>query len=242
MAAGAQSDAVVDLTAAANMARATTEGVTAPKSACAHMRPCMVIAAIFAIVASAPSHAAGGPVGIDRQWNRDTSGIWSDHYQKGLEVGAIAVEIGGALALGNERRLGHAFWQSIDSTAIASAGAMLLKSSFSRARPDDGVGPDRWFQGSCCKSFPSGEVTLQAAFVTPLILQYRSDHRWIWALEALPLYDGIARLKAQKHWQTDVLAGWALGTASGVWASRRGTPLSVRLLPSGLTIGFARRY
>jgi len=56
--------------------------------------------------------------------------------------------------------------------------------------------------------------------VTPIILDNREQHPWIWVLEALPLYDSIARMKSQDHWQTDVIAGWALGTAVGYWASR----------------------
>ena len=62
-------------------------------------------------------------------------------------------------------------------------------------------------QGRCCDSFPSGEVTLQASFVTPFIANYARDYPWVWALEALPAYDALARLKTQEHWQTDVIAG-----------------------------------
>jgi undecaprenyl-diphosphatase len=64
----------------------------------------------------------------------------------------------------------------------------------------------------------------------------------VWALEALPLYDSIARLKSQAHWQTDVIAGWALGSAVGYWASRRAVPLSVEILPGSLTVGFQKRF
>jgi len=41
------------------------------------------------------------------------------------------------------------------------------------------------FKGGCCQSFPSGEVTLQAAFVTPLTVNYYKQDPWIWALAAL---------------------------------------------------------
>ena len=85
-------------------------------------------------------------------------------------------------------------------------------------------------------------MTLQASFVTPIILRYAHDDPWIWALEALPVYDGLARLKHQDHWQSDVLAGWALGTATGYWASRREIPVSVQILPHGLTVGIWRSY
>jgi undecaprenyl-diphosphatase len=86
-------------------------------------------------------------------------------------------------------------------------------------------------------------VTLQAAFVTPIILDEtaRGDP-WIWALELLPVYDGIGRLKQQAHWQTDVLAGWALGTGVGYWSAHRDTPLSVEILPRGFSVGLQKRF
>lgn len=180
--------------------------------------------------------------GFDHEWALDDHGIWSRKAQVGLEFGVIATEIAGGLWLGNDDELGHTFWQSIDSTAISAVSAELLKLSFSRARPDQGNDPHRWFKGRCCDSFPSGEVTLQASFVTPFIAQYGRDHPWVWAMEALPLYDAIARLKSQEHWQSDVIAGWALGTAVGYWASTRKVPLSVEILPHGLTVGFQKRF
>lgn len=186
------------------------------------------------------ARAGGGPLGIDHEWRLDQSGIWARNYQRDLEYGAIAVEVGGALWLGNDSRLGHVFWQSLDSTALSAIAATGLKMGFSRARPSQGGNPDLWFQGHGYESFPSGEVTLQASLVTPFIVSFHRDHPWVWALELLPLYDSLARLKSQEHWQTDVLAGWALGTGIGYWSSTFSTPLSVRLLPHGLSIGLHR--
>jgi membrane-associated phospholipid phosphatase len=197
---------------------------------------------LFLWILPTVANAAGGPLGIDHEWTFDEQGIWANRYQKGLEVGVIAVEVGGAIWLGNENRLGHTLWQSVDSTVVAGLAAQVLKRAFGRARPDDGRGPNSWFQGRCCISFPSGEVTLQASFVTPIILDNHERHPWIWVLEALPLYDSIARMKSQDHWQTDVIAGWALGTAVGYWASHRQVPLSVQVLPHGLTVGMAKRF
>jgi PAP2 superfamily len=187
-------------------------------------------------------YAGGGPLGIDSELSLDTSGIWARKYQTGIENGVIAVEVAGALWFGNDDKLGHTFWQDIDSTTLSAVAAQLLKYGFSRARPDQGNNPNAWFKGSCCQSFPSGEVTLQAAFVTPLIVNYYKQEPWIWALEALPVYDAIARLKSQAHWQTDVIAGGLLGTGFGYWATTRNTPLSVQILPRGVTIGFNKRF
>lgn len=189
-----------------------------------------------------PALAGGGPLGIDHEWSYSNRGIWSSGYESALELGAIAVEAGGALWLGNDDELGHTLWQSIDASAVSGVSAEVLKYAFSRQRPNQGGNPDKWFQGSCCDSFPSGQVTLQASFVTPIILHYAANDPWIWALEALPLYDGVARLKHQEHWQSDVIAGWLLGSGAGYWAEHRQIPLSVEILPRGLSIGLSKRF
>ena len=200
--------------------------------------------ALFGLTLLCPpcSYAGGGPLGIDSELTLDQSGIWARKYQTGLQDGVIAVEAVGALWLGNDDHMGHTFWQSIDATTLSAVAAQLLKYGFSRARPYQGNDPNAFFKGHCCQSFPSGEVTLQASFVTPLIVNYAKQDPWVWGLEALPVYDAIARLKSQAHWQTDVIAGGLLGTAFGYWATTRAVPLSVQLLPGGLSVGFSKRF
>ena len=180
--------------------------------------------------------------GFDHELPLDQSGIWARKYQTGLENGVIAVEVAGALWFGDDNKLGHSFWQSIDATTISGIGAVILKRAVGRARPNQGGDPNQWFKGSCCNSFPSGEVTLQASFVTPLIANYARENPWVWALEALPVYDAIARMKSQAHWQSDVIAGWVLGSAVGYWSTTRTTPLTVQILPKGLSVGFYKRF
>ena len=148
------------------------------------MRRVALFLALLLVGADECAHADGGPLGIDHAWALDQSGIWARHYQTALQFSVIGVEVGGALWLGNDDRLGHTFWQTIDSSVVTGIASEALKLTFSRARPDQGNDPDKWFQGHCCESFPSGEVTLQASFVTPLIVNYRKDTPWIWALEA----------------------------------------------------------
>jgi hypothetical protein len=188
------------------------------------------------------THAGSGPLGIDHELALDQNGIWARQYQTGLENGVIALEVAGSLWFGNDNELGHTFWQTIDSSAISGIGATVLKYAFSRARPYQGNDPNAWFKGSGHQGFPSGEVTLQASFVTPFIANYGRQDPWIWALEVLPVYDAFARLKSQAHWQTDVIAGWALGTGVGYWSTTRSIPLSVQLLPGGLSVGFSKRF
>jgi hypothetical protein len=184
----------------------------------------------------------GAIAGIDQELSLDENGIWARKYQTSLEYGVIAVEIGGALWFGNDNELGHTMWQTLDSSLISGIAADILKVTVSRARPNQGGNPNEWFRGSCCESFPSGEVTLQASFVTPFIANYYKENPWIWGLEVLPVYDALARLKSQAHWQTDVIAGWALGTGVGYWTATWKTPLTVRILPGGLSVGLSKRF
>jgi hypothetical protein len=147
------------------------------------LRWCSVLC-VALFLGAGSAHAGDGLLGIDHEWHYDNSGIWARKYQTDLEFAVIATEGVGALWLGNDDALGHEFWQSIDSTVVSGAAAQVLKYAFSRARPYQGNRADSWFQGRCCQSFPSGEVTLQASFVTPIILgEAARGHPWIWALD-----------------------------------------------------------
>jgi len=207
-----------------------TNRLTSSKAAC---KPLLLVLLLVSNFARA---------GFDHELALDQSGIWSRQVQTGLEVGVIAVEVAGSLWFGNDNELGHTFWQTMDASAISGVGAVILKRGFSRARPSQGGNPNQWFKGGCCESFPSGEVTLQASFVTPFIANYAREHPWVWSLEALPVYDGIARMKSQAHWQSDVIAGWLLGSAVGYWTTTRETPFSVQILPRGASVGFYKRF
>jgi undecaprenyl-diphosphatase len=196
----------------------------------------------FILILVSPAAYGGGLFGIDHELPLDQNGIWGRSYQTGIEYGAIAAEVAGSLWLGNDNELGHTFWQTIDASTISGLAATVLKNTIGRPRPYQDDNPNAWFKGGSYQSFPSGEVTLQASFVTPFIVNYARQNPWVWSLEALPIYDAIARLKSQAHWQTDVIAGWALGTGIGYWSTTRATPLSVQILPGGLSIGFSKRF
>ena len=90
----------------------------------------------------------------------------------------------------------------------------MLKPIFSRSRPNQSPDPDLWLKGHGHNSFPSGEVGLVTGAVTPSVLAQGPEHPAVYALELLPLYDAVARVKSHAHWQSDVLASYALGTAS----------------------------
>ncbi len=180
--------------------------------------------------------------GIDHRVTFDESGIWNRNVQKAV-VGTLVVgEVAGALWEGGETELGRTFWQAIDASAIGSLSAEAMKHVFTRARPAQTDDPNRWFQGGGHYSFPSGEITTVTAIVTPFMLEYGSRYPMTYALAALPVYDGIARVKSQAHWQTDVLASWALGIGTAYYANSREHPLILGVLPHGFEVGIRRSW
>src|SRR6185437_2681689 len=185
--------------------------------------------------------AGGGPLGIDSRLSYDNSGIWARSNQDALIDSMVALVGVGALWEGGDDRLGKTFWQSVDAGVFSGVAATALKYVFSRERPSQTSDPNRWFTGHG-QSFPSGEVTTTSSLVTPFVLEYGRDHPAVYALELLPIYDGIARLKARGHWQTDVLAGFALGTAAAYFLHRPGTPIILSVLPHGFEIGFRKEF
>jgi undecaprenyl-diphosphatase len=200
-------------------------------------------AALLLLLGAAPACRAG----IDRELEYDNSGIWKRSYQQVVEYGLIAAEIGGALWEGGDTRLGRTFWTSIDASVAAGLVAQVMKVSFSRVRPRDSGpppgNPDLWFQGGGNQSFPSGEVTAVSSIITPFVLEYGHEHPGVYALELLPIYDAIGRMKQQAHWQTDVLAAYALGTGTA-WLIHRSpnSPFILKVMPHSIYVGISKRF
>src|SRR5579862_7253295 len=188
--------------------------------------------------------AGDGLFGIDSELSYDNKGIWKRNYQQLLEYGLIAGEVGVGVWEGGETRFGHTVWQSIDASAASGLLALGLKYAFSRVRPGASNGdPNLWFKGHGNQSFPSGEVTEVSSIVTPFVLEYGPQRPLTYALELLPVYDGIARMKVQAHWQSDVIAGFALGTGFGwLMHSHQGTPFVLSVLPHGFYVGLKKSF
>lgn len=201
---------------------------------------CAVLAAA-ALLAGVPVKA-GGFLGIDHRWGYDNAGIWARGNQTALLYSMVGAEVACGLWEGGEDRVGNTCWRAIDSSIIASVSAQVLKYAFTRPRPIQQNDPNRWFQGGSYQSFPSGDVATVSSIVSPFIFQYRSDQPAVWLLELLPLYDGLARMKVQAHWETDVLFGWLIGTASGYYAYQRNSPLVLGVMPHGITVGLKREF
>ena len=207
----------------------------------------MRFVAIFLVLVGASffsctSQAGGGPLLIDYPVSYDDSGIWNRSDQQLLMNATILTVVGGSFLLGDQDKLGDTFWRSLDSMALSAVVAQGGKLVFQRKRPSQTDDPNEFFKGTQYESFPSGEVSAIAGAVTPFVVQYGREHPAVYALEVLPLYDAIARVKTHGHWQSDVVAGWGIGTAAGIWAARRDSPLIVSWLPGGVQVGFVHRF
>ncbi|MBW8851390.1 MAG: phosphatase PAP2 family protein [Xanthomonadales bacterium] len=204
----------------------------------------LVVAACLCGLSVLHAAHAGGPLGIDHTVAYDDSGIWNRNVQKGVAAGVALTTVGGALFVDGDTRLGRTFDQSFDAMVLTAGATTAMKLAFSRKRPSQTNDPNDFFQGGGAQSFPSGEVAEMASVVTPFILEYRHDHPAVYALALLPAYDAVARVKTHGHWQSDVLAGAAVGVALGVYAHHRATPIFLGLTPDGggPMIGYARAF
>lgn len=200
------------------------------------LRSCAAAAVLGASMAQAL--AGGGPLGIDTVVGGDATGIWKRKNQVLLQDLTPLVVLGSALWEGDDTRFGHTSWQSVDSLVIGTVTAAGLKLAFGRSRPSQTSDPNQWFKGVKHNSFPSGEVMEITTAVTPYVLEYGADHPAVWALELLPIYDSVARVKSHAHWQSDVLASFAIGSGIGYYTHYRQSSLSVGILPRGLTVGW----
>jgi undecaprenyl-diphosphatase len=201
-----------------------------------------LLAAMALLPICTSASAGGGPFSIDHELSYDNSGIWKRSNQAAFLDLLIVGELAGGIWEGGDTRLGRTFWQAIDSSALAGISAQGLKYAFTRERPSQGDNPNAWFKGGSYQSFPSGEVAAVSAIVQPFVFEYSKDHPAVYALELLPIYDGIARMKVQAHWQSDVLAGFALGGATAYYAHNRESPFILGILPHGFSIGFQKQF
>jgi membrane-associated phospholipid phosphatase len=184
----------------------------------------------------------GGILGLDRCDEFEGTGIFSRSNQKRLNAVVITGTLGLALWDGTESVQGRTAWKALDSMATAAVATEVMKNVFQRPRPAQSSDPDLWRQGRGNKSFPSGETAMMAAFVTPIIMDYRQETPAVWALAVLPIYMGQARLASQAHWLSDVLVGAGVGVATGYLADQRASPLILAPTKDGVFIGIRSRF
>ena len=131
-------------------------------------------------------------------------------------AGTSAVTYAAGLAFGNDevRVVGRLM---ITSLATASITTEILKYAMGRSRPYTGESQwdFRWFEkGDDRHSFPSGHTT--AAFAMSTVLAESIDKPWARvAFYGMATLTGVARVRNNQHWASDVLGGALIGIASG---------------------------
>lgn len=131
-------------------------------------------------------------------------------FEPGKLAGGAAAMLGGSLATLAVGKLAH-------QDSVADLGSELLraqvlngvlthavKKTAQRTRPD----------GSSRLSFPSGHTS--GSFAAATVLQRRFGWRAGVPAFAFASYVGVSRLSENKHYLSDVVAGAALGIASGL--------------------------
>jgi membrane-associated phospholipid phosphatase len=204
-------------------------------------KPAVLLASLLLIAPACDAQNCGWSR-VDHRVSYDATGVWNSSVYRGVVTALTVAEIGGAVWEGSATRVGKTLWQGIDSEILAKATATAGKHIFARARPSTSDNPCLWFQGGSNYSFPSGEASVAAALVTPYVLEFGGEYPAAYALLLLPLYVGAGRIKNQAHWQTDVLAGWAVGGLSGWYAHSRDVPIMIELLPRGFAAGYKRQF
>ncbi len=197
----------------------------------------LIVSTIVCTLALLPS--AGRADSLDHRVSKDTGGIYSLQDAVPITLGLFAA--GCALWQGTEDRFGKTCWEAGESGLAGAVAAEGLQFITGRQSPSATSDPNRWFSGGK-GSFPSTHVAVTTAVITPFIYQYIHDDPAVAALAVLPMYEMVARVKAQQHWQTDVLAGAALGFAIGSYESHRNSPLVFSVLPGGAYVGFRHSF
>lgn len=180
---------------------------------------------------------------IDHPVSRDNALFWKGGDL--LPYAAVAGAGIAALALPEQDRLRRTLAQSVDGAVYGAVTGEMIKIATDRARPDEGMSPsESWLhaRSRLDSSFPSLHTTVSTAVVVPVILEYRHDTPWVYALALFPVYEGISRVKTQNHWQSDVAVGMILGAVCGTVAARQESPLVVQMIAGGAGIGYRAKF
>ena len=121
----------------------------------------------------------------------------------------------------------------LEAATLASATGFALKFLAGRERPNQTTDPNRWRAGG--SSFPSLHLT--AAYAVGTVFAESGEGGYLWMTRVLgyglAAFTGYQRLKHNGHWLSDVVAGTALGTATGAFMVERTYHLGAL---SGLTV------
>jgi membrane-associated phospholipid phosphatase len=141
-----------------------------------------------------------------------------------IALGATLFAAGALAGNGNMRGMGRDVTQSVLASGVIT---LALKGVIGRARPlrapedPDQYKPGRGFLTSSLASFPSGHTSAAFAAATVLSTElsrlHPSKRRWFMAAGyGAATLVGLSRMYVNAHWASDVVAGAALGTLSGM--------------------------
>jgi membrane-associated phospholipid phosphatase len=152
-----------------------------------------------------------------------------------------------ALAVGkwqDDTEMTHTGIDMIEAMALGGISASVLKGVTGRVRPNETADRADWRNSGT--SFPSGHST--AAFAAAQVFADRMPReQWGWSVlgYGLAVATAYARVQDNVHWTSDVVAGAALGMATGRFVSNRDTDsksrmaLSVQPLDHGAMLMFS---
>ena len=104
------------------------------------------------------------------------------------------------------------------SGILGAITAAVIKIWVSRERPPSAL---PYEEGSMFTSFPSGH-TMSGIYIYAMIgvvLILAGHRRWGAALFVIGIIIGLSRLVLGVHWPSDVIGGWAIGSAIGLFAA-----------------------
>jgi membrane-associated phospholipid phosphatase len=118
----------------------------------------------------------------------------------------------GAAALGRAPMLQQHVLHVAGGVVASGVATMALKAAVGRARPSTPRTKHchRFTRDDDCQSFPSGHTSAAFSLAAALTEEVRSPVVWVGAYSAATLV-GWSRVRNDRHWLSDVIAGAALG-------------------------------
>ena len=138
---------------------------------------------------------------------------------------------------------GMTSFRSLNSLFISILMTETLKKTTGRLRPRHSDHPNIWLskeKGN--QSFVSGHVSSVTAMVASYVLEYKDDYPMVHALWLLTIHQMVGRVKAQAHWQSDVIAGAFVGFMSAYLDRKQDTPLVLYMFKNKMFIGLKYRF
>ena len=113
------------------------------------------------------------------------------------------------------------FWAMTESAALSGVTAYALKFAAGRQRPSETADPNSWRHGG--DSFPSLHTTTAFAIGTVLAESGNEDYRWVRRTlgYGIGIVTAYQRVKHNRHWLSDTVAGAALGASTAYFVIDR---------------------